>query len=378
MKIIIDDRIPYMQGFAEKLGEVVYLPGSAITAADVRDADALIIRTRTRCNRELLEGSRVRFIATATIGYDHLDTDYLRQAGIAWTNCPGCNAQSVTQYVLCSLLQLLGHECWHERRFEPSKLLPLQSPVSEYAPHWLGEFAHLTVGVVGCGHVGSEVFYMARRLRCKQILCCDPFADNLMAHDKHATFVSLETIAKECDIITFHTPLTQAPTPHPTYHLADEHFFSLLKPWAVVINASRGEVVDTQALKAALKEKRIRAAVVDTWENEPNIDRELLDLAYIATPHIAGYSADGKANGTRMALKAVAEFFGQPTEMFDHICPPSIPWDYVYDETLPKNKEAFDILRLYDPARDTRELKAHPEQFEQLRSHYPLRRESRH
>lgn len=336
MKIVIDDRIPYIRGAAERLGQTVYLPGAAIGPDDVRDADALIVRTRTRCDRRLLEGSRVQFIATATIGFDHLDTAWLARAGIAWANCPGCNAASVAQYVESSLILL--------RR---AGLLPAGGGV---------------VGVVGVGHVGSKVAAAARALGF-DVLPCDP-----PRHEREGgTFYALDELAERADVVTFHTPLT-FDGPHPTFHLADEAFFARLRRRPVVMNSGRGEAVDTQALLAALDDGRVRAAVVDTWENEPHIDRRLLDRAFIATPHVAGYSADGKATGTRMALEAVARHFGLPSA-FD-IRPPRLPED-LHPAADPLDRK----LQLYNPMDDTRRLKAAPESFEQLRGSYPLRRE---
>lgn len=336
MKIVIDDKIPYVSGAVDRMGQAVYLPGAAIGPDDVRDADALIVRTRTRCDRRLLEGSRVQFVATATIGFDHLDTAWLARAGIAWANCPGCNAASVAQYVESSLILL--------RR---AGLLPATGGV---------------VGVVGVGHVGSKVAAAARALGF-DVLPCDP-----PRHEREGgTFYGLDELAERADVVTFHTPLT-FDGPHPTFHLADEAFFARLRRRPVVMNSGRGEAVDTQALLAALDDGRVRAAVVDTWENEPHIDRRLLDRAFIATPHVAGYSADGKATGTRMALEAVARHFGLPSA-FD-IRPPRLP-----EDLRPAADPLDRKLQLYNPLDDTRRLKAAPESFEQLRGSYPLRRE---
>lgn len=340
MKIVIDDKIPFIRGAAEALGECVYLPGNAIRRADVQEADALIVRTRTRCDRSLLEGTAVRFVATATIGFDHLDTDFLREAGIGWANCPGCNAASVAQYVECALLRL------------------------EVAGHI--RLAHCTVGVVGVGHVGTRVARMAEALGCRVLLNDPPRRDRGEAGD----FVSLDRVKEACDVITFHTPLVPG-GPHSTFHLADDAFFRTgLARRPVLINSSRGEVVDTEALKAALREGHVRAAVIDTWENEPHIDSELLGHAFLATPHIAGYSADGKANGTRMALEAVARHFGMKADF--RILPPSLPTDYRY---RPADEAPCEKLRRYDPLRDSEALKADPAAFEFLRGNYPLRRE---
>ena len=323
MKVIIDHKIPYIKEAIEKIADdVVYLPGNAFTKEDVKDADALIVRTRTKCNRELLEGSQVKFIATATIGYDHIDTEYCREAGITWTNCPGCNAGSVEQYVH-SVLLLLGEK----------KGLDLKNA---------------TIGVVGVGHVGSRVARMAEELGMKVLLNDPPRAEH-----GESGFVDLATIARECDVITFHTPLNREGI-YRTYHLVDEDFLFSLERTPFVINSSRGEVVDTASLLVALAAGKVKAAVVDTWEYEPRISRELMEVAFLATPHIAGYSADGKANATRMSLEALCRFFGIEANFC--ILPPEGP-------------------KGYDPTQDSEWLKASPEKFEWFRGNYPLRRE---
>ena len=323
MKIVIDNKIPYIKGVVERIAdEVIFLPGNAFTKEAVKDADALIVRTRTMCNRELLEGSRVKFIATATIGYDHIDTEYCWEAGITWTNCPGCNAGSVEQYVHSALLQLK-----HKKGLDLEKS---------------------TLGIVGVGHVGSRVKRMAESLGMRVLLNDPPRADK-----GEQGFVNLETIACECDVITFHTPLNREGK-YATYHLANEDFLFSLERTPYLINSSRGEVVDTASLLAALSAGKVKDVVIDTWEHEPNISRELMSVAFLATPHIAGYSADGKANATRMSLEALCQFFGVEAEFT--ILPPEGPSDY-------------------DPTRDSEWLKASPEKFEWFRGNYPLRRE---
>ena len=323
MKVVIDHKIPYIKKAIEKIAdEVVYLPGEAFTPEAVKDADALIVRTRTKCNRELLEGSRVKFIATATIGYDHIDTAYCQEAGIAWTNCPGCNAGSVEQYIHSVLLLL-----------QEKKGLDLQKT---------------TLGIVGVGHVGSRVKRMAETLGMKVLLNDPPRADQ-----GEEGFVDLQTIIRECDVITFHTPLNREGK-YATYHLVNEDLLFSLERIPYIINASRGEVVDTASLLAALAAGRVKAAVIDTWEYEPRISRELMEVAFLATPHIAGYSADGKANATRMSLEALCKFFHIEAD-FD-IVPPEGPQDY-------------------DPTRDSEWLKAAPGKFEWFRGNYPIRRE---
>ena len=330
MKIVVDDKIPFIR---EKLAlladEVVALRGADISADDVRDADALIVRTRTRCDEALLKDSKVQFVATATIGFDHIDTAYMKRAGIHWTNCPGCNAASVAQYLECSLLLL-----------EREKGLALRES---------------TIGIVGCGHVGSKVKAVAERLgMC--VLVCDP----LLADP---SFVSLDAIEREADIITFHVPLTREGE-YATYHMADDAFFHQLSRVPYIINTSRGEVVDNEALLSALNEGRVHDAVIDVWEHEPQLNLELLKRVYIGTPHIAGYSADGKVNADNMVIDALCQHFGLKHP--GAIKPPSLPVDFLY---------TGDPLQLYNPLDDSQKLKQHPENFESLRNNYPLRRE---
>ena len=327
MKIIIDNKIPFIRGEAEKLGfKVEYISGSSISRSDVADADILIVRTRTHCDANLLEGSSVRLVVTATIGYDHLETSWLESNGVSWTNCPGCNASSVKQYVHNSLLAT-GY---------------LKSGT--------------TVGVVGVGHVGSLVADDLEQAGMN-VMRCDP--------PKGEPY-TIEDIAHEADIITFHTPLTHTGD-CPTFHLANDAFFHRLQKHPVIINSSRGEVVDNQALIKALMEGRVCDAIIDTWEGEPRLNLDLLALAVIATPHIAGYSADGKANATRMSLEAVCSFAGIKADISIH--PPTLPDGYSY------GKVASGPLRLYDPRIDTLRLKSSPSSFESLRGSYPLRRE---
>ena len=336
MKVIVDNKIPYIAGEIEKIADkVVYLPGDAFTKEEVKEADALVVRTRTHCNRDLLEGSQVKFIVTATIGFDHIDTEYCHEAGIAWTNCPGCNAGSVEQYIH-SVLLLLKRE----------KGLKLEET---------------TLGIVGVGHVGSRVKRMAESLGMKVLLNDPPRADK-----GEKGFVDLRTIASESDVITFHTPLIKEGI-YRTCHLVDEDFLFSLKRNPVIINSSRGEVVDTASLLIALSAGKVKDAVIDTWEYEPRISRELMEVAFLATPHIAGYSADGKANATRMSLEALARFFGVEADFC--VMPPEYSGIQFSDDA----EEAY--LQAYNPTRDSEWLKKCPEKFEWFRGSYPLRRE---
>ena len=338
MKVVIDDKIPFIRAAAERLfDEVVYLPGNAFFPQDIKDADALIIRTRTRCDRALLENSRVRFIVTATIGYDHIDTAYLEERGIAWTNCPGCNASSVGQYIESCLILL-----------QKAERIP----------------SFPTIGIVGAGHVGTQVARKARALGCTVKLNDPPRASR---EGNDPLFCPLEELEETCDVITFHTPLTYE-GPFASHHLAGTDFFSRLRRDTVLINTARGGVVDERLLKAACENGSVSTYIIDTWENEPDIDRELLRNAFIGTPHIAGYSADGKCNASRMALHAVCDFFHLPAEFT--LEPPALP-----KELTPVKDEKERKLQLYNPLRDSNALKENPGKFEYLRGNYPLRRE---
>ena len=345
LKIVCDDKIPYIEPALHELAdEVVMKPGWDITADDVREAHILVVRTRTRCDERLLAGSKVFLVVTATIGYDHLDTQWLGQHGIAWANCPGCNASSVGQYVKCCLLQLKRQRGIDLRKY--------------------------TLGIVGVGHVGSAVLEAMRPLGLKNVLLNDPPRESAGETAPGGLGWSpLEHILAEADIITFHTPLTQK-APYPTLHLANEVFFNVLRqrPGRVIINAARGGVVDEAALLNAMDEGIVREAIIDTWEGEPHINRELLRRAFIATPHIAGYSADGKANATRKTLQHICTMLMRP--MTFEVCPPALPASF-----HPSPDEEELALQLYDPMADTLRLRTSPENFERLRGCYPLRRE---
>lgn len=328
MKIVVDDKIPYIRDvLAQITPDVVYLPGSKIMAADVRDADALIVRTRTRCDEQLLRGSRVQFVATATIGYDHLDTAFLNRSGIRWMNCPGCNSGSVAQYLHSVLILLM-----RDLGIVPGKT---------------------TLGIVGCGHVGGKVAAIASKMGFR-VLVSDPP-------------LGMDCNLMDCDIITYHVPLTRTGD-CPTWHLADAAFFDGLTRVPIIINTSRGEVVDNKALLAALESGRVRDAVIDTWEGEPIVDRELLRRVYIGTPHIAGYSADGKVNANRMVVDGLCRHFGLPNHF--SMSPPALPRKIVFG-----NNENDNYLQVYNPLEDSEKLKNAPEKFEELRGNYPIRRE---
>ena len=378
LRLVIDDKIPFIREAAARLGECIFLPGAAITADDVREADVLITRTRTQVNRALLEGSKVQLVVTATIGHDHIDKAYLAEKGIAWHNCPGCNARSVAQYVRNSLWIAAAEGCFGANRPTTDKNLDNLPHSTAHnvacskafyptSASFCATLRGLTVGIVGVGHVGTAVAEILAAEGCR-VLRCDP-----PKGEPH----TLADLAREADVISLHTPLTFEGE-HATFHLADRAFFESLQRCRVFVNAARGECANTAAVEWALSEGKIRAAVIDTWENEPHISASLLRAALIATPHVAGYSADGKANGTRMSLEAVARHFGLDAH-FD-IPAPALPAEFSYG-ALPTTlthrlpERALAQLRLYNPLTDTERLRAAPEDFEQQRGNYPLRRE---
>jgi erythronate-4-phosphate dehydrogenase len=323
------------------------LPGAKITPEVVHDADAIITRTRTICNEDLLKGSSVKFIATATIGYDHIDTDYCRRAGIQWTNAPGCNSKSVEQYVASALMVLTEKD--------------------------LVNLKQSTIGIVGVGNVGSKVARIAELLGMK-VLMNDPPRARAEGPEK---FVNLQTILEEADIISLHVPLNMKGE-DATFHMADEIFFSSLKKKPVLINSCRGEVVKTEVVKRAVQEHKIKAFVCDCWENEPNIDLELLAMTTIATPHIAGYSRDGKAKGTQMSVQAVSEFFNLKLDNWipENIECPAEPLVVIDGKDLTDEQIiAQAVLHTYDIRQDDQLLRANSSDFEKQRGDYPVRRE---
>ena len=318
-QVIIDKGIPFLEGVFPPEIDVRYLSPEEITPEAVRCADALFVRTRTQINKELLQGSNIRFVATATIGFDHIDQDYCREAGIHWVSCPGCNAQAVCDYVEEAISSIKS-----------------------------GENA-LTIGVVGYGHVGQLVAQMAQK-RGYQVLLSDP---------PLGIGMSLEQLAPLCDVLTFHTPLTREGE-HPTYHLCDANILRLCKPNTLIINAARGGVVDEQALipfllPLALSPHRL-IACIDCWEGEPNLNQELLKKVDLASFHIAGYSIQGKMNASEMCLRAFCEFFSLPILSINKKAVP-----------LQGDSEKGWLMRI------TEQLKATPEHFEQLRKQYRLR-----
>lgn len=337
MKAVIDEKIPYLGNVLSQLGfDVVSLPGAGIAKRDILDADALFVRTRTLCNRELLGGTPVKFVGTATIGYDHIDTDFCREAGIVWSNAPGCNAGAVLQYV--------------------------QAVLHTWSRDYGEELAGLTLGIVGVGEIGSRVAAWAESAGMR-VLKNDPPREAA----GESGFVSLGRIATECDVITFH-PTLQKGGDWPSYHLADDAFFESLQRCRLFVNASRGPVVDNAALLCALDDKKLPCAVLDVWENEPELDLGLLNKVYISTPHIAGYSAEGKLNATRIVLERFLDFIGYSGER------PSLALPKIEQPVLAKSLPDA-LLKIYSPLNDSSRLKNCPGDFESLRNNYDLRRE---
>ncbi|HLN55413.1 MAG TPA: 4-phosphoerythronate dehydrogenase PdxB [Bacteroidales bacterium] len=346
MKIVADDKIPFLRGALEKFAEIIYVPGKDIRNEIIKDADALLIRTRTKCNEELLRGTPVRFIGTATIGFDHIDTGYCEKNNIHWTNAPGCNSSSVQQYITAALLRIAK-----DHHFNPEEK---------------------TLGIVGVGNVGSKVEKAARALGMN-VLLNDPPRER---KEGKKNFVLLGDILYNSDIITVHVPLNMAGEDC-TWHLFNEKSFKKMRKGTWFINSSRGEVADTASIKKALSNDKIKA-ILDVWENEPNIDLNLMHLAFIATPHIAGYSTDGKANGTAMIVNSLAEFFELPLENW---YPKNVPLpagtDIMIDCKGRNNIEVIReaVTRTYNIDQDDIRLRLSPGDFERQRGDYPLRRE---
>ncbi|MDY9919896.1 Erythronate-4-phosphate dehydrogenase [Proteiniphilum saccharofermentans] len=347
MKILADAHIPYLKGVAEQFGEVEYLPGNQFTREAIKEKDALIVRTVTHFGEEILTGTNVKLICSATIGFDHIDTAWCDAHGVAWRTAPGCNAASVEQYVTASLLYL--------------------------ADKYQLDLTKKTIGIVGVGNVGSKVDAACNKLGMRVLLNDPPREEN----EGPGLFTDIETIQREADFITFHTPLTKTGK-HKTFHLADDRFLSSATKRPFIINAARGGVADNQALKRAIHNGNIAGVVIDCWENEPEIDRELLQLADIATPHIAGYSADGKWTATKMSLENLNKFFNLSAENIHYQEIPSPLNPIINLQGIDSGHQLqHAVWHTYNPMKETTALKSSPEKFYWFRSNYPLRREYR-
>lgn len=330
MKIIVDKAIPYIDRRFPKEAEVISVAAPEINASLVSDANALIVRTRTACGESLLKGSEVKLVASATIGTDHIDIPWCEENGITVKNAPGCNAPGVAQYVFASLF------------------------TSGFNPQTD------TLGIVGYGNVGGLIGEWAQQMGIKTLVCDPP---RLEAGYTDTIYSSMEEVLEKSDAVTLHVPLDKNGK-HPTFHLIGSRELEKMKKGAVLVNSSRGGVVDEKALKKYIKSGEIKA-IIDVWENEPQIDARLLDLAFIATPHIAGYSAEGKKRGTRMALEALRDVLGVEVDLSGLEC--EIPGDNMISKMI--------ILNSYDPMKDSARLKECGANFESLRNNYHYRHE---
>jgi len=353
MKIIADENIPFAREAFGRLGEIVTVKGRAINRDTIRDAEALIVRSVTRVNADLLDGTAVRFVATATIGFDHADVEYLQKRRIGFASAPGSNANSVAEYIIAGLLVLARRGGF---RLEDK-----------------------TMGVVGVGNVGSRVVRKAEALGMK-VLQNDP---PLQSQTGDPRFLPLHALL-EADILTFHVPLTKT-GPDATYHMIDDRFLDRFNVGTILINTSRGAVADSEAVVRAAESGRLGGLILDVFENEPNINPALVARADIATSHIAGYSFDGKVNGTAMVYRAACEFFGRPAEWDPATAMPEPPYPRLAARTDCDDEDALRdlVLTVYDIEGDDQRLRKILElpsseqgiYFDRLRKTYPIRRE---
>ncbi|MEJ2650085.1 MAG: 4-phosphoerythronate dehydrogenase PdxB [Sedimentisphaerales bacterium] len=354
MKIVADANIPFVTECFSSIGQVHVISGRDIKKDVVADADILLVRSITPVFADLLTGSKVRFVATATIGFDHVDVGFLRRNAIGFASAPGSNANSAAEYVIAAILEVA-----QRRR------IALEGK---------------SIGIIGVGNVGSRVMKKCHALGMEVLLNDPP----LYRQTDDPKFLQLQELFK-CDFITLHTPLTFEGIDK-TFHLADENFFSSLKKGCVFINASRGGVVNSKALADSIKAKHLKSAVLDVWENEPNIDTSLLEMVDTGTPHIAGYSLDGKIAGLIMIYKSVCEYFGMEPQ---HEASDFLPEPQVKTIELSKLKRKEQTLvldsvrKVYNIKNDDanlRQISKEPEQnrgkfFDNLRKNYPVRRE---
>ena len=353
MLIVADENIPLLDAFFAGFGDIRRVPGRSIDRATVEHADVLLVRSVTNVNRALLDGSKVRFVGTCTIGTDHLDLDYFNEAGICWSSAPGCNARGVVDYVLGSLMTLAEIEG--------------------------ADLTQRTYGVVGAGEVGGRLIKVLKGLGWN-VKVCDPPRQAAEGGD----YVSLEQIIEQCDVISLHTPLTRSGD-SATWHLFDQQRLQQLKQGAWLINAARGPVVDNVALREVLLEREDLQAVLDVWEKEPEVDPALAELCVLATPHIAGYSLDGKQRGTAQIYQAYCAFIGQPAAI---ALSDLLPATWLSEVSLHGDSDPAWALAMlcrgvYDPRRDDADFRRSlvgnvAEQraaFDVLRKQYPVRRE---
>jgi len=356
LKIVADENIPYVRELFSELGSITLCSGRAMTPDMLRDADVLLVRSVTKVNAALLAGSPVKFVGTATIGADHVDESYLASRQIRFTTAAGSNSNSVAEYVMTAQLLLAERFGWN--------------------------IEGKTLGIIGVGNIGTKVADKAKALGL-HLLFNDPPKQRLTG-DKQ--YIPLADLLAAADFVTCHVPLTKS-GPDPTYHLLDTARLNVLRTHTLLINSSRGEVVDNQALKKILSAQKIRGAVLDVWEPEPNLNPQLLALTEIATPHIAGYSFDGKVNGAVMLYRELcAMLHRQPTLSAEDL----LPAPPVKELTLAVHAGSDQALlcqaltAIYDlPGDDARMrqiLNLPPNEqasyFDKLRKNYPIRRES--
>ncbi len=358
MKIIADENIPLLMECFGGMGEVIALPGRTISNEDVKDADVLLVRSVTKVNRELVEGSSLKFVATATAGFDHVDKDYLTSQGIAFSHAPGCNATAVTEYVLAAL-DILSEQAGFELK-------------------------QRTVGIVGKGQVGGLLYRVMEKLGIP-VYASDPFIEAQNHPDDHDRYLPLPDLIQQCDVICLHTPLTKDGQ-HPSFHLMGAEQLQAMKPGTILINGGRGPVIDNEALKHTLKHRNDLTVVLDVWEHEPDADPELMSLVAIATPHIAGYSLDGKIRGTEMIYKAFCKQFGLPARVrLPAITPLPVLKEMRFNEGSYFSETCSKAIRaVYDIRRDDAFMRSalmgkqeadRKVAFDQLRKEYPQRRE---
>jgi len=354
MKIVADSGIRFVEQCFSSIGQVKLVPGLQITPAVVADADALIVRTATRVDANLLSGSSIRFAGTSTTGFDHIDLDFLRKNNIGFACGPGSNANSVAEYVVVAMLEVAEKtNCKLEDK---------------------------SIGIIGVGNIGGNVAKKAASLGMKVFLNDPP----LQRQTGDAKYLPLKELF-DCDFITLHTPLTRT-GPDKTFHLADEEFFKSLKPGCIFVNTARGGVMDTTALKAAINSGTFKFVIIDVWENEPNIDTKLLEMVDIATPHIAGYSLDGKLTALIMVYKEACRYFGLDakldTESF--LPAPEVPELKINPEGANQQQLLLEVVRkIYDVKEDDSALRQilnkpveqRARYFETLRQDYHIRRE---
>lgn len=361
MKIVVDENMPLAEAFFGEVGTVVRLPGRLMSQADLVDADALMVRSVTEVNRELLEGTPVRFVGSATIGMDHIDQTYLDSERICYASAPGCNADAVVNYVVSSLLEI-----------EAARGL---------------DILNSRVGIVGYGNVGSRVYAALEALGLDVVVCDPPLQSQYEQRGnaaEAARFSALEEVLTS-DILSFHVPRVLE-GPYPTHHMLDREKIMGLPQGACIINTSRGSVIDNQALRSVLQQRSDLSAVLDVWENEPLLDTTLANLVDIATPHIAGYSYDGKVKGTEMIYQAFCRFLGKPADIgVEAVIQPEmeqgIDFKGVASDGVVKARQAVQaVYRIMDDDIGLRSTLKKPADeraagFDQLRKHYRLRRE---